>query len=66
MMEMVNVSNDIMTVSEVAKYLKISEMTAYKMVQNGTIPGFKIGRGWRIQRADLAIFIEAQKRGERF
>ena len=65
-MEMVNVSNDIMTISEVAEYLKISEMTTYKMVQNGTIPGFKIGRGWRIKRADLVIFIEAQKKGEKF
>lgn len=61
-----NINNDIMTITEVAEYLKISEVTTYKLVQNGTIPGFKIGRGWRIKREDLTTFIEAQKRGERF
>lgn len=65
-METENLNNDIMTITEVANYLKISEITTYKMVQNGTIPGFKIGRGWRIKREDLTAFIEAQKRVEKF
>lgn len=57
--------NEIMTVSEVAEYLKISEVTTYKFVQEGKIPGFKIGRHWRIKRSDLDEFIEKLKRGER-
>jgi len=57
--------DEIMTVSEVANYLKISEVTTYKFVQEGKIPGFKIGRHWRVKRSDLAEFIEKQKRGER-
>lgn len=57
--------DDIMTVSEVAKYLKISEVTTYKFVQEGKIPAFKLGRNWRINRIDLQEFIEKQKRGER-
>jgi excisionase family DNA binding protein len=57
--------DEIMTVSEVADYLKISEVTTYKFVQEGKIPGFKIGRNWRVKRSDLAEFIEKQKRGER-
>lgn len=56
---------DIMTVSEVAKYLKISEVTTYKFVQEGKIPAFKIGRSWRIKKQDLGEFIEKQKRNER-
>lgn len=31
---------EIMTVSEVAAYLKISEVTTYKLVQQGKIPSF--------------------------
>lgn len=58
--------DDIMTVSEVATYLKISEVTTYKLVQEGKIPAFKIGRSWRIKRSDLKEFIEMKKRGERF
>jgi len=57
--------DEIMTVSEVANYLKISEVTTYKFVQEGKIPGFKIGRHWRVKRSDLAEFIEKQKKGER-
>jgi len=57
--------DEIMTVSEVANYLKISEVTTYKFVQEGKIPGFKVGRHWRVKRSDLNEFIEKQKRGER-
>lgn len=56
--------NEIMTVSEVAEYFKISEVTTYKLVQEGKIPAFKIGRHWRVKRSDLTEFIEKLKRGE--
>ena len=56
---------EIMTVNEVAEYLKISEVTTYKLVQEGKIPAFKIGRHWRVKRIDLGEFIEKLKRGER-
>jgi excisionase family DNA binding protein len=55
--------SEIMTVSEVADYLKISEVTTYKLVQDGKIPAFKIGRHWRVKRVDLGEFIENLKRG---
>lgn len=56
---------EIMTVNEVAEYLKISEVTTYKLVQEGKIPAFKIGRHWRVKRIDLGEFIEKLKRGEK-
>ncbi len=60
-----NNNDEIMTVAEVAEYLKISEVTTYKFVKQGKIPGFKIGRYWRIKRSDLTEFIEKQKNEER-
>ncbi|NHN33223.1 helix-turn-helix domain-containing protein [Paenibacillus agricola] len=54
-----------MTITQVAKYLQLSEVTTYKLVNEGTIPGFKIGRHWRVKKEDLSIFIERLKRGER-
>jgi len=57
--------NEIMTITQVAKYLQISEITTYRLVQEGRIPAFKVGRGWRVKREDLKEFIEKQKRGER-
>lgn len=40
----------IMTVEEVAEYLKLSKITVYKLTQKGEIPGFRIGSSWRYNR----------------
>ena len=61
-----NISDkEILTVSQVAEYLQLSEMTTYKLVNEGKIPGFKIGRHWRVKKSDLHSFIERLKTGER-
>ncbi|HBV89289.1 helix-turn-helix domain-containing protein [Desulfosporosinus sp.] len=57
---------EIMTLRQVAEYLQISEVTTYRLVQDGKIPAFKVGRSWRVKKEDLNEFIEKQKRGERF
>ncbi|MGM8366610.1 helix-turn-helix domain-containing protein [Virgibacillus sp. W0181] len=58
-------TKEIMTVAQVAEYLQLSEMTTYKLVQDNKIPGFKIGRHWRVKKEDLNEFIERLKKGER-
>ncbi|MFZ3580167.1 helix-turn-helix domain-containing protein [Virgibacillus sp. DJP39] len=58
-------TNEIMTVAQVAEYLQLSEMTTYKLVQENKIPAFKIGRHWRVKKEDLNEFIERLKNGER-
>lgn len=58
-------SSKIMTITEVAEYLKISEVTTYKLVQSGSLPSFKIGRSWRVKLDDLLEFID-RKKGERY
>jgi excisionase family DNA binding protein len=65
-MEVTPMDQEIMTISQVAKYLQISDMTTYKLVQDGKIPAFKVGRHWRVKKEDLSAFIEKQKKGERF
>ncbi|MEW9097273.1 MAG: helix-turn-helix domain-containing protein [Clostridiaceae bacterium] len=55
-------TDEIMTITEVAEYLKISEVTTYKLVQEGKMPAFKIGRHWRVKKSDLTEFIETLKR----
>lgn len=56
---------EIMTVSQVAEYLQLSEMTTYRLVQEGRIPAFKIGRHWRVKKGDLTTVIDQLGRGER-
>ncbi|WP_431801925.1 helix-turn-helix domain-containing protein [Halobacillus andaensis] len=52
---------DIMTISQVAEYLQLSEMTTYKLAQDGQIPAFKIGSHWRVKYSDLHDYIETLK-----
>lgn len=40
----------IMTIKEVAKYLGVHDMTAYRWIKKGVIPGFKIGGRWRSKK----------------
>jgi len=45
-----NTNSLIMTVDEVAAYLKLSKITVYKLTQKGEIPGFRIGSSWRYNK----------------
>ena len=53
-------NTDIMTIKEVAAYLKLTEKTAYRLAAEGKIPGFKVGGSWRFKMADIETWIEKQ------
>ena len=46
-------STNILTVKEVAAYLKLSVITVYKLLKEGNLPGFKVGSSWRVNKEDL-------------
>ena len=53
--------DQVLTLKEVAAYLKLAEKTAYRLVSEGKLPGFKVGGSWRFKRDDLETWIEKQK-----
>ncbi|ELP5931461.1 helix-turn-helix domain-containing protein [Vibrio vulnificus] len=53
--------DQILTLKEVAAYLKLAEKTAYRLASEGKLPGFKVGGSWRFKREDLEAWIEMQK-----
>jgi excisionase family DNA binding protein len=55
-------SDEIMTLKEVADYLKLAEKTAYRLAAEGKLPGFKVGGSWRFKREDILKWIEEQKK----
>ena len=55
-------ADEIMTLREVAEYLKVAEKTAYRLVADGKLPGFKVGGAWRFRRADMEKWIVDQSR----
>ncbi len=55
-------TDQIMTIKEVAVYLKLAEKTAYKLAADGKLPGFKVGGSWRFKGEDIEQWIEDKKR----
>lgn len=53
-------TDQIMTIKEVADYLKVNERTVYRMASAGKIPAFKVGGAWRIKVSELEKWIEEQ------
>ncbi|GGP66793.1 methylation-associated defense system helix-turn-helix domain-containing protein MAD1 [Shewanella saliphila] len=54
-------TDQILTLKEVAIYLKLTDKTAYRLASEGKLPGFKVGGSWRFKREDLDAWIEVQK-----
>jgi excisionase family DNA binding protein len=54
-------TDQIMTIKEVAEYLKLTEKTAYRLAAEKKLPGFKVGGSWRFKTVDLEAWIEKQK-----
>ena len=40
-----------MTISDLAEYLQVSKSSLYKLVQQGKVPGQKVGKHWRFHKA---------------
>jgi excisionase family DNA binding protein len=60
---MVEPEGDILTLDEVAAYLKAGKRTIYRLAASGEIPAFKLGGTWRFRKADLEWWI-ASRTGE--
>ena len=48
----------VMTIEELAAYLKIPKSTLYKLVREGKIPSQKIGRHWRFRKGAIDRWLE--------
>lgn len=53
---------DIMTIDEVASYLKLKLKTAYHLAAKGEIPGFKVGGSWRFRKGEIDKWIKKQSK----
>jgi excisionase family DNA binding protein len=57
-------SDEILTLKELAEFLKLTEKTAYRLAAEGKLPGFKVGGSWRFKSKDVDAWIEEQKEKE--
>ena len=54
---MTDPEGEILTLDEVASYLKAGKRTVYRLAQKGEIPAFKLGGTWRFRRSELDRWI---------
>lgn len=60
---MVKKANDeILTLEEASRLLKLSRSTLYGLVQSRKVPAFKLGRSWRFVKASLIHWLEERAR----
>jgi excisionase family DNA binding protein len=52
--------NEIFTIKELSSYLKLSEKTAYRLVAERKIPGFKVGGSWRFRKSEIDQWTKEQ------
>ena len=53
-------TDDILTIEEVAKYLRVSDRTVYDWAQKGEIPAGKIGTVWRFKKSEVENWVNAK------
>lgn len=51
---------EILTIKQVADYLKVTERTIYRLAAAKQIPAFKVGGSWRFSRLDIDAWIKQQ------
>jgi excisionase family DNA binding protein len=47
-----------LTVAEVARLLRVSNMTVYRLVKGNQLAAVRVGRGYRIREEDVRRYLE--------
>ena len=53
--------NNLLTPEQVAEKLQLSLITVKRWLTSGKLPGYKVGRQWRISEEQLQKFVEGEK-----
>jgi excisionase family DNA binding protein len=52
--------NEILTIKQVALYLRVTDRTIYRLAAAKKIPAFKVGGMWRFRRGELDQWIASR------
>ena len=53
--------SELLTIQEVADYLRLSRTTVWRWCKSGELPASKVGRGWRIRKSDVDKMVMTQQ-----
>ncbi len=48
------------TVGEVARQLRVSNMTVYRLIQAGELPAVRVGKSYRLREEDVDAYLAAR------
>ncbi len=57
---MLNEFEDVLTVDELCEVLRIGKNAAYRLLKEGKVKGFRIGRIWKISKLSLINYLTGQ------
>ncbi|MBN1317209.1 MAG: helix-turn-helix domain-containing protein [Anaerolineales bacterium] len=59
-----DIQDQILTVEELASYLRLSTATIYRMAQTGEMPAKRVGRSWRFSQTLIDEWLRMHDNGE--
>lgn len=54
-----HIAANFLTVAEVAKLMRVSNMTVYRLISAGDLPAVRVGRSYRIREDDVDRYLTA-------
>jgi len=55
----------LVTVAQVADYLRLNRFTVYRMVERGKLPGFRVTDQWRFKISEIERWLQKQRVGKK-
>ena len=57
--------HELLTCEEAAAYLRVHPRTVTRLLTAGRLPGVKVGRQWRLRKADLDAYLAGERADDR-
>ena len=51
----------LLTIQEVADYLRLNRFTVYRLAESGNLPGFKVTDQWRFKIREIERWLQRRK-----
>ena len=52
--------DEVLTLEEACRYLRISKPTFHKLIHTHQIPAKKVGKGWKVLKSELDNFLRGE------
>ena len=61
----VDLAKDWLSVADICEYMEVSTFVVTRVLRSGELPAVKMGREWRVSKADFEDWLNAQRLASR-